>query len=69
MNAKVRLAKLERMAKGVECHTCGPIIIVDFDEKQPEEIPFCAICEREGNIRVIEFCRAPPRADEYGTAP
>jgi hypothetical protein len=69
MNAKARLAKLERIAKGVECHTCGPIVLVDFDEEEPAEIPRCAICEREGNIRVIQFCRAPPRADEHGTAP
>jgi hypothetical protein len=62
MNAKVRLAKLERMAKGVECHTCGPIILVDFDEEEPAEIPRCA-CEREGNIRVIL-----PRAAAGGRA-
>jgi hypothetical protein len=63
MNAKARLAKLERTARGVERHTCGPIIFVNFDEEEPAEIPRCAICEREGNIRVIELCRAPPRAD------
>jgi hypothetical protein len=28
MNAKARIAKLERITKGVERHTCGPIILV-----------------------------------------
>ena len=69
MNANARLAKLERTAKGVERHTCGPIVFVDFDEELPPPLPDCEACELEfrrtgrRKITVIEFGRTPPREE------
>ena len=64
MSLRQRLDRLERAADIADVHTCGPIIIVNFDEEEPTEIPRCTVCERDGRIRMMVFRQAPPRVDE-----
>jgi hypothetical protein len=63
MKLRQRLKRLEEAAGKRDTHTCGPIVLVDFDEKEPPPLPPCKACEREGGqrIRLVVFRRAPPR--------
>ena len=58
--------RLERLETGAERHTCGPIVIVDFDQELPRPQPPCKACElefRRTGRRRITFVRfwAPAR--------
>jgi hypothetical protein len=63
MNHRQRLECLE---KGAERHTCGLIVVVDFDQELPPPRPPCKACElelrRTGRRRItfMRFC-APVR--------
>jgi hypothetical protein len=54
MTIKRRLERLEQIARIAEKHTCGGIVLVEFGGEIPP-LPRCALCERQGNVRIIEF--------------
>jgi hypothetical protein len=58
MNLRRRLDRLECAADNAAAHTCGPIVIVGFDEEPPPPRPPCKACE-------LEFRRTGRRHPRY----